>query len=167
MCHSTTARPTHRVVVGRAVFVVWNPPTTTRSRTRTGFVFAASPTHRAALAQTDVAMLGEATRSQEHRPEPSSPASSFCECQSGLNSVVSRPCQGCSGSPPGSPPSSFCECHTEPSSVRHPLSPPKSPAIPACQALFASATESFGVHPPPSAVRQSRHGVYSVRHPPS
>ena len=43
MCHSATARPTHGVVVGRAVFVAWNPPTTTRSRTRTVFVFCFSP----------------------------------------------------------------------------------------------------------------------------
>ena len=35
VCHSATARPTHEVVVGRAVFVTWNPPTTARSRTRT------------------------------------------------------------------------------------------------------------------------------------
>ena len=26
MCHSATARPTHEVVVGRAVLVSWNPP---------------------------------------------------------------------------------------------------------------------------------------------
>ena len=43
VCHSATARPTHEVVVGRAVFVTWNPPTTTRSRTRTGFVFCFFP----------------------------------------------------------------------------------------------------------------------------
>ena len=43
MCHSATARPTHEVVVGRAVFVTWNPPTTARSRTRTGFVFCFFP----------------------------------------------------------------------------------------------------------------------------
>ena len=42
MCHSATARPTYGVVVDRAVFVTWNPPATTRSRTRTGFVFCFS-----------------------------------------------------------------------------------------------------------------------------
>ena len=39
MCYSAAARPPCGVVVGRAVFVPWSPPTTIRSRTRTGFVF--------------------------------------------------------------------------------------------------------------------------------
>ena len=42
MCHSATARPTHGVVVGRAVLVSWNPPAATQSKTFHGFCASCS-----------------------------------------------------------------------------------------------------------------------------
>ena len=65
MCHSATARPTHGVVVGRAVFVAWNPPTTTRSRTGTGFVFCFSH-----FAVRDVLQYQRRPRRSPRRPLP-------------------------------------------------------------------------------------------------
>ena len=47
MCHSATARPTHEVVVGRAVLVSWNPPAATQSKTFRGFCAACSLPHEA------------------------------------------------------------------------------------------------------------------------
>ena len=42
MCHSATVRPTHEVVVGRAVLVSWNPPAATQSKTFHGFCASCS-----------------------------------------------------------------------------------------------------------------------------
>ena len=115
MCHSATARPTHEVVVGRAVFVMWNPPTTARSRTRTGFVFCFFPF--AVLHQPnrrghrDIRVMCHSSSdvlARPRRPPPESSVESsapesakfFCEWQSRAESStrVLRP----SPSPPGS-----------------------------------------------------------------
>ena len=45
-CHSAMARPTHEVVVPRAAFVPWIPPTATQSNTFHGFVPCALPPKR-------------------------------------------------------------------------------------------------------------------------
>ena len=117
MCHSATARPTHEVVVGRAVFVTWNPPTTARSRTRTGFVFCFFPF--AVLHQPnrrghrDIRVMCHSSSDVLARPRRPPPESSiessapesaklFCEWQSRAESPTRVLRQVPSPSPPGS-----------------------------------------------------------------
>ena len=115
VCHSATARPTHEVVVGRAVFVTWNPPTTARSRTRTGFVFCFFPF--AVLHQPnrrghrDIRVMCHSSSdvlARPRRPPPESSVESsapesaklFCEWQSRAESPTRVLCQVPSPSPP-------------------------------------------------------------------
>ena len=134
MCHSATARSTHGVVVDRAVFVTWNPPTTTRSRTRTGFVFCFSH-----FAVRDVLQYQRRPRRSPRRPLPESSAVSAVQLSSPepeaslpdlptklilrvpaspppgppiafASAVVRRLGQGRPPVPPGRPPSCFIEC---------------------------------------------------------
>ena len=134
MCHSATARSTHGVVVERAVFVTWNPPTTTRSRTRTGFVFCFSR-----FAVRDVLQYQRRPRRSPRRPLPESSAVSAVQLSSPepeaslpdlptklilrvpaspppgppiafASAVVRRLGQGRPPVPPGRPPSCFSEC---------------------------------------------------------
>ena len=117
MCHSATARPTHEVVVGRAVFVTWNPPTTARSRTRTGFVFCFFPFavlhqpnrrgHRniRVMCHSSSDVLARPPRPPpESSVESSAPESAklFCEWQSRAESPTRVLRQVPSPSPPGS-----------------------------------------------------------------
>ena len=162
MCHSATARPTHGVVVDRAVFVPWNPPTTTRSRTRTGFVFCFS--HFAVPCvmcwNSSVVLAGvldvhfqsrplcppcSCPRQRQRRPRQICPPSWFCESPS--------PRQG-------RPPIAFASAVFASvffASAKAP-SPSGSSAVPARvarQALFASAKAPSP--PGSSAVRRVAH----------
>ena len=153
MCHSATARPTHGVVGDRAVFVPWNPPTTTRSRTRTGCVFCfshfavpcvmrysssvaeASPPDLPTKLVLRVPATAKCRRPPAHQGRP---PSSFCGVGARAPSA-----QGRVPSPPGSPTMS-CRIAAIPARVV-PSGPPRlfechpSTAVPAKVALFARA----------------------------
>ena len=112
MCHSATARPTHEVVVGRAVFVTWNPPTTARSRTRTGFVFCFFP----------FAVL--------HQPNRRGHRDIRLMCHSSSDVLAGHRQSRLSSRPRQSPPSSFANGRVV-CGVAHQSPPPSPVAVPA------------------------------------
>ena len=121
----------------RRLRIAWNPPTTTRSRTRTGFVFCFSHAscctsanrrcnvgggHKVTRASSGAVLtrqlfLRVPESSEFRRPPPAR--------------VVRRPCQGRSGSSPGSPLSSCLASVICPPRQSHPQPPLGSSAGPA------------------------------------
>ena len=146
MCYSATARPTHEAVVGRAVFVTWNPPTTARSRTRTGFVFCFFPF--AVLHQPNrrghrhIRVMCHSSSDVLARPRRPPPESSVeSSAPESANLRMAESCGVAHQSPPPSP-------VAVPARVV-PTSPPKS-----SEALL----ESQQIRPPP----KSLHGVPTI-----
>ena len=171
MCHSATARPTHGVVVDRAVFVPWNPPTTTRSRTRTGFVFCFSHFAVPCVMRYNSSVVLAGVLDVHFQSRPLCPP---CSCpRHPPPDLPTKLVLRVPHSLPGSPANRFCECRRAPpgsarfASARVIWSLSSAvPARVARQALFASAKAPWSSAVPARVADQALFASAKALSPP-